>query len=144
MTRGQVAKRLGKSLATVRRIEGVLLHSTQDSQGVHRFDPDEVETLARRIEAGDVALWQSLRDAGDRGEHSIDSEPRAAAAAISDLERQVEALRDQLENERVRHGRELAALRAENERERQQRQAEHREFELQAAELIAVLDDLSD
>ena len=47
LTRSGVARRLGKSIATVRRMEGVELHPTRDERGVHRFDPDEVERIAR-------------------------------------------------------------------------------------------------
>jgi hypothetical protein len=47
MTRGQVARRLGKSLATVRRMEGVQLHPWLDEHGIHRFGRAEVETVAR-------------------------------------------------------------------------------------------------
>lgn len=46
LTRAGVAKRLGKSIATVRRIEGVELHPTSDERGVHHFDPDEVDAVA--------------------------------------------------------------------------------------------------
>lgn len=47
MTRSQVAKRLGKSIATVRRMEGHELHPTKDERGFNRFDPSEVEAVAR-------------------------------------------------------------------------------------------------
>jgi hypothetical protein len=46
LTRGQVAKRLGKSVATVRRLEGRELHPRRDTKGVLRFDPEEVEAVA--------------------------------------------------------------------------------------------------
>lgn len=49
LTRGGVAKRLGKSIATVRRMEGVELHPVRDERGVHRFDPDEVEQIANAL-----------------------------------------------------------------------------------------------
>lgn len=45
LTRSQVAHRLGKSIATVRRMEGELLFPVVDGQGVHRFDAEEVELL---------------------------------------------------------------------------------------------------
>ena len=41
--RAQVAKRLGKSVATVRRLEGVELFPTLDEDGTRHFDPAEVE-----------------------------------------------------------------------------------------------------
>ena len=50
-TRAQVARRLGKSISTVRRLEGVDLHPVRGPDGVNRFDPAEVEALARRTGA---------------------------------------------------------------------------------------------
>ncbi len=47
MTRSGVAKRLGKSIASVRRMEGSTLHPRLDSRGFHLFDPAEVEAAAR-------------------------------------------------------------------------------------------------
>lgn len=61
MTRREVAERLGKSVAAVRRIEGILLHPTRDARGVHHFDDHEVEALAERIRLGDVSSWQELQ-----------------------------------------------------------------------------------
>ncbi len=49
MTRTDVARRLGKSVATVRRLEGVELHPTVDEGGVHLFEEAEVERLANRL-----------------------------------------------------------------------------------------------
>jgi len=46
MTRQAVAERLGISVASVRRMEGVELHPRVDAKGVHLFDPQEVEALA--------------------------------------------------------------------------------------------------
>jgi len=48
LTRAGVAKRLGKSIATVRRLEHVDLHPTRDARGVFRFREEEVEGVARR------------------------------------------------------------------------------------------------
>jgi hypothetical protein len=45
LTRAQVAKRLGKSIATVRRMEGTALHPWRDEAGVHRFHPSEVDDV---------------------------------------------------------------------------------------------------
>lgn len=47
LTRAQVARRLGRSIATVRRLEGSVLHPTRDHRGVYRFDDAEVAKLAR-------------------------------------------------------------------------------------------------
>lgn len=68
LTRSQVAQRLGRSLATVRRLEGTVLHPQQDPQGVHRFDPDEVEAVASHLaETGSV--WQSSNAVGTEHSH---------------------------------------------------------------------------
>jgi len=45
LTRAGVAKKLGKSIATVRRMEGVELHPAVDERGVHWFDIREVEAI---------------------------------------------------------------------------------------------------
>lgn len=47
LTRAQVAERLGKSIATVRRMEGTELHPRRDAAGIHRFSPAEVDAVAR-------------------------------------------------------------------------------------------------
>ena len=47
LTRTGVAKRIRKSLATVRRMEGNELHPEVDENGVHWFDEDEVEHVAK-------------------------------------------------------------------------------------------------
>jgi transposase-like protein len=48
LTRRAVARRLGKSVAAIRAIEGALLHPSQGPNGVRLFDADEVERLAGR------------------------------------------------------------------------------------------------
>jgi hypothetical protein len=53
MTRKQVALRLGKSVSTVRRLEGHSLFPEVDENGCHQFDPDEVEALAYRLAQGE-------------------------------------------------------------------------------------------
>jgi hypothetical protein len=56
MTRTEVARYLGKSVATVRRAEGVHLHPRRDHRGVHHFAPAEVRALAQAIRVGEVRL----------------------------------------------------------------------------------------
>jgi hypothetical protein len=58
MTRTEVARYLGRSIATVRRAEGVHLHPRQDHRGVNRFAPAEVRALAEAIRSGAVRLAQ--------------------------------------------------------------------------------------
>jgi hypothetical protein len=45
LTRAEVAKRLGVSVTTLRRMEGTKLHLTRRSDGVHVFDETEVESV---------------------------------------------------------------------------------------------------
>jgi hypothetical protein len=47
LTRSGVAKRLGKSIATVRRMEAEELHPVRDACGVLQFSEEEVERLAQ-------------------------------------------------------------------------------------------------
>lgn len=49
LTRSQVAARLGRSLATIRRLEGKELHPEKDGRGVNRFDAEEVQEVAQRL-----------------------------------------------------------------------------------------------
>lgn len=49
LTRAEVAARLGVSTSTVRRYEGDQLHPTKGTDGVNRFDPEEVAALARAL-----------------------------------------------------------------------------------------------
>ena len=88
MTRGQVARRLGKSLATVRRLEGVKLHPWQDERGVYRFSRAEVERLAhgevaRTLATGRESLnFPRQLDAG-ASDDSENIEPFAATDGIT-------------------------------------------------------------
>lgn len=56
LTRSQVAQRIGRSVATVRKMEGAVLHPRVDQHGVYRFAPEEVEAVAARIRATGRAL----------------------------------------------------------------------------------------
>ena len=51
LTRHDVAKRLGVSISTVRRLEGERLHPLVDGKGVRRFKASDVERLAKELEA---------------------------------------------------------------------------------------------
>jgi hypothetical protein len=52
LTRSGVAKRLGRSIATVRRLEGRELFPVVDKTGVHRFADDQVSRLVLRLRSG--------------------------------------------------------------------------------------------
>jgi hypothetical protein len=45
LTRAEVARRLGVSVTTLRRMEGTKLHPTRRADGVHVFDETEVESV---------------------------------------------------------------------------------------------------
>ena len=51
LTRDDVAKRLGVSISTVRRLEGSRLHPLIDEKSVRRFKASDVERLAKELEA---------------------------------------------------------------------------------------------
>jgi hypothetical protein len=130
MTRKQVATRLGKSLATVRRLEGVLLHPTQDSQGVHRFDRDEVEALAQNVEQGRLLIARELRHARPA---TPEDNWRAGCPNCGELQEQLKSLETSVEDERARHQRELAALRRDHDEEA-------RQLVIQVNELLALME----
>lgn len=68
LTRSGVAKRLGRSIATVRRLEGRELFPVVDARGVHRFPDDQVHRLQARLRAGD-------RLSGARGDWLLGGKP---------------------------------------------------------------------
>ena len=48
--RGAAAKRLGVSVATLRRYEGKRINPIKDKNGDHRFDPEELDALAKQLQ----------------------------------------------------------------------------------------------
>lgn len=68
LTRAQVARKLGRSIATVRRLEGSVLHPVRDAQGVYCFDAGEVERVARerRLLMGQGKAQSYVGDDGGR------------------------------------------------------------------------------
>lgn len=135
MTRQQVAQRLGKSLATVRRIEGSLLHPIRDARGQYRFDDDEVEDVARRIENGEITVWQELRASSSSAVNDA-SAPffgNAQCGHCETLQQHVRQLNDDLAQLRCDHRLELSALREEHDHEA-------RELHEQITEFLAMLE----
>lgn len=91
LTRSQVARRIGRSLATVRRLEGKELHPRSDARGVNRFDPGEVDALAERLmETG------SVPGLSDGGPENCEGDWRQDAQRIRELAADVDDLRRQL------------------------------------------------
>jgi len=133
MTRKQVALRLGKSLATVRRIEGVLLHPTRDVRGVHHFDDGEVETLARQVKNGWVQLSQEFSPTTGGG---YDSGARELCEKCADLERRVATLLEELDQQQRHHALEVRDFH----RERVVHEAESKELVEKLAEFIDLFE----
>lgn len=102
LTRRQAAAHLGKSLATIRRLEGIRLNPRMVN-GVYRFDPQEVESLRGESlpeawglsPARDGRTRQRREDIGrevaarQRAEHERDELRKALEAS----KRQLDALR---------------------------------------------------
>jgi hypothetical protein len=130
LTRSEVAKRLGKSIATVRRMEGRELQPQIDGDGVHLFDPAEVEDVARArranarsLEPSQASDWRDwLEDTRAQREH--ESQRRAKEEhelRAEELARNARAERQRAEDERIR-------VAADESRQRDQLRAEAFEF----------------
>jgi hypothetical protein len=106
LTRREAAARLGKSVATIRRLEGTHL-TPRLVAGVHRFDPDEVDAL-RGLRIPEA--WGPGSDNGfgrkARRDEALEQESQAR--------RQVEKQRDELRKRLGQVSRELEELRREN------------------------------
>jgi hypothetical protein len=99
LTRAQVAARLGKSIATVRRMEGIELHPRKGTDGVHRFNPVEVATVARAPRGSQWPISNRTPDTDD------DEQPGDEAFAERDdqiraLERKLAAAQVELRGAR--------------------------------------------
>lgn len=127
LTRSGVAKRLGKSIATVRRMEGVEFHPTLGSDGVRLFDPDEVEGVASGRPGPSP---HRIADLTARRILNPDDVPPGTENRIAELE-------SELARERTAHAESLAWLRQEAAR-REKHAAD------EARELAALLDSLTD
>jgi hypothetical protein len=124
MTRKQVAQRLGKSVATVRRLEGNLLHPSTDAAGRVRFDETEVESLVAQLDRGEVTLWREMRCAPAPLMEASPSCPRCAELEMELSERSGDA------EERAKLlRRELDAVRGELDQERERYRVEQRHLE---------------
>lgn len=91
LTRSQVARRLGRSLATVRRLEGKELHPERDARGVHRFDPLEVAALGDRLTTSGSLLAAAASDPDDEQHNRWDETHR-----LAELTAEVDRLASQL------------------------------------------------
>lgn len=79
LTRAQVAARLGKSIATVRRMEGIVLHPRKGADGVHWFCQSEVAAVERAPRSPVRSFELALRRGRDEDERPAESHQRVAA-----------------------------------------------------------------
>lgn len=104
LTRAGVAKRLGISIASVRRMEGNELHPWTDERGVHEFDAGEVEALAEARRGESHAATTTLRatelsqsrERGGRLQRELEAAQdalRTAMARTATLEREAADMR---------------------------------------------------
>src|SRR5436190_6464805 len=113
MTRGQVARRLGKSVATVRRMEGSQLHPRRDAGGVLRFNPAEVERVARAMRQGNLSTLSSASFRTDGFESDDDDEILDPA----EIEHRERMRRAEAESDAAAEARRVDRLRLEQEHE---------------------------
>lgn len=104
VTRAAVAKRLGVSIATVRRMEGNELHPWTDDRGVHQFDAAEIEQLAQADRetpwrAVDPVIESELRAARNRADQ-LEAELTEAQRALQTSAAQIVQLRSRAEEMR--------------------------------------------
>jgi hypothetical protein len=105
LRRSQVARRLRRSISSVRRLERHELFPVLDARGVHWFDECEVDALARRLARGEITAAQGAWLSG--GEQP---RRRAPAAETRDEARSDRGRSDS--SARLEH--ELEALKKEN------------------------------
>lgn len=144
LTRAGVAKRLGKSIATIRRMEGVELHPVRDEHGVYRFDPDEVDRVGSppNGEPSNAArMDEFLRWQQDRRE---DSSPRQPATplelnGLAEMRQLAEQMRRDAEIA-TRERQHAESLRAFEQRRRAEEDTDWEEFREQLEEFVGLLD----
>jgi len=143
LTRGQVAKRLGKSIATVRRMEGRELHPRRDAGGVFRFDSVEVDALLHGDTDQQIAgrrIWLDVELGAREGQQAeAGGSNDARAVSAEDFEARVRAAVERVVREEfTRRDGEQARRKA----ERQER--EQAEALAACSELLALLESSSE
>jgi hypothetical protein len=95
LTRSQVADRLGRSVATVRRLEGVVLHPSLGRRGVRLFDAHEVDRVAREGYPPQLSgSWEPISAPACSEGTSRNAERCPHATAFRALEQELAQARD--------------------------------------------------
>ena len=146
LTRGQVAKRIGRSIATVRRMEGHQLHPVRDDRGVLQFRPEEVERVLRRPK---VPARRSPWLDGVTAERATEFDDEAAAAQPEGARMDHDPMRSEVgravRDELARRHRKQDKRRLEQEAvERLGVARERAQLEAARGELAAFVDECSD
>lgn len=129
---------MGKSIATVRRIEGVLLHPRQDARGIRHFDPKAVEALVKDVAEGTASLIPDLPSRWVSDHARRDDANECERCVV--LSAGIEQLRTELDEQRREHRLAIERLHAEREREATTYEAEAKELVAQVEELLATID----
>ncbi len=137
MTRSQVAKRLGKSIATVRRMEGVELFPTRDGRGVFRFDPAEVEAVAAGHTRNSADTAGLVRAGGAPTEH--DAGDWFTTCSDADFAAYLEQSRTAA-RERSRRRQEAAAEELREWRERRNRRRQEAEAQSMMLDMLRLVE----
>jgi hypothetical protein len=116
LTRSGVAQRLGRSLATVRRLEGMELFPSRDAQGVHWFDEDEVQDVKQQLERGALraarGTWLDSKHVCRRNPPEAQSKMlcRSPTEAVAELARENAELKSNLRELEARFAELLEAI----------------------------------
>src|SRR5689334_20066500 len=104
LTRRDVAEKLGRSVATVRRMEGTRLHPQVAARGIRLFDPDEIAALAKEVQKTGRALSPNQRTVPDNDHltceqyDELQEQLEAALEEGRDLRALLDAATDQAES----------------------------------------------
>ena len=141
LTRSQVAKRLGRSIATVRRMEGHELFPTKDERGVHRFDAEEVAKVAR---CGGVRARSTERGAPEERDEILElRREQAEEQSFVDWQRELAARRQRLADQQQERSERERVRELEADKARQRAELEEQELAQVCESLLSELESLT-
>jgi hypothetical protein len=132
ITRNEVARRLGCSIASVRRMEGAELHPATGEGDVRYFDPDEVAAVARTRASGadkTAALVLAPLPADEAVRPVPEPPPPRRRKSWLEREQEAAALRFSWDSIMDRFDREADAREAVEERRQARRDRHHEAFQ---------------